>query len=101
MKKAIAVIAVEANDGKIGRVRLQWVPDVFASSLEGFLSEMVISGTTVHTGGWFTFGFDRGSSAARGLLFYRLLEQAIHCVPGPISELYRGTGRGSRPHRES
>ncbi len=33
---------------------------------------------------------------ARGLLFYRLLEQAVQCAPTPASALYLGTGRGKR-----
>ena len=45
----------------------------------------------------FTFRFNRRTSRARGLLFYRLLEQAVQCAPTPASALYLGTGRGKRP----
>jgi len=45
----------------------------------------------------FTFRFNRRSSRARGLLFYRLLEQAVQCAPTPTSAIYAGTGRGKRP----
>ena len=31
----------------------------------------------------FTFRFNRRTSKARGLLFYRLMEQAIACTPAP------------------
>ncbi len=41
--------------------------------------------------------FNRRTSRARGLLFYRLLEQAVQCAPTPASALYLGTGRGKRP----
>ena len=37
----------------------------------------------------FTFRFNRRTSRARGLLFYRLLEQAVQCAPTPASALYR------------
>lgn len=44
----------------------------------------------------FTFRFNRRSSHARGLLFYRLLEQAVQLDPKPANFLYRATGRGRR-----
>ena len=43
------------------------------------------------------FASNRRTSRARGLLFYRLLEQAVQCAPTPASALYLGTGRGKRP----
>ena len=42
----------------------------------------------------FTFRFNRRSSRARGLLFYRLLEQAAEVHYTPTAALYKGTGRG-------
>ena len=39
----------------------------------------------------FTFRFNRRNSRARGLLFYRLLEQAVATDPHPYRELVRGT----------
>ena len=39
----------------------------------------------------FTFRFNRRTSRARGLLFYRLLQQAADTVH-PLSELIGGTG---------
>ena len=48
----------------------------------------------------FTFRFNRRTSRARGLLFYRLLEQAVHCAPTSTSELYANTGRGPKSRRK-
>jgi hypothetical protein len=39
----------------------------------------------------FTFRFNRRTSRARGLLFYRLLQQASGTDPHPLSELIGGT----------
>ena len=39
----------------------------------------------------FTFRFNRRTSRARGLLFYRLLQQAAGIDPHPLSELIGGT----------
>ena len=44
----------------------------------------------------FTFRFNRRRSRSRGLLFYRLLEQAVHVSPVPTSTLFLGVGRGRR-----
>jgi transposase-like protein len=38
----------------------------------------------------FTFRFNRRTSAHRGLLFYRLMQQAVHLEPTTYSELVRG-----------
>ena len=40
----------------------------------------------------FTFRFNRRTSRARGLLFYRLLQQAAGTDPHPLRELIGGTG---------
>lgn len=52
----------------------------------------------------FTFRFNRRTSKARGLLFHRLLAQAVRTDPIPTNSLFRATGRGrglraSRPAR--
>ena len=38
----------------------------------------------------FTFRFNRRNSKARGMLFYRLLQQAVDTEPHPLKELIRG-----------
>lgn len=50
--KALVVIAVELAGPQIGRVRLRHVPDGSASSLVGFVKDVVEPGETVHTDGW-------------------------------------------------
>ena len=40
----------------------------------------------------FTFRFNRRTSRARGMLFYRLLQQAVDTDPHPLKELLGGTG---------
>lgn len=42
----------------------------------------------------FTFRFNRRTSRARGLLFYRLLSQATQIDPIPTKALYQDAGRG-------
>ena len=38
----------------------------------------------------FTLRFNRRNSRARGMLFYRLLQQAVDTDPHPLTELIRG-----------
>lgn len=142
--KSIVVIALEVLAPKgFGRVRLRQVPDVTATSLVGFVKDVVKVGSKVSTDGWisyndlsshgyiherrvqhgsgdpahialpgphriasllkrwhlgthqgairsehldyyldeYTFRFNRRTSKARGLLFHRLVEQAIRLEP--------------------
>ena len=44
----------------------------------------------------FTFRFNRRGANHRGLLFYRLLEQAVQTDHTPTHALFMGTGRGHR-----
>ena len=44
----------------------------------------------------FTFRYNRRTSRARGLLFYRLLEQGVRTGHTPTAEFFLGAGRGPR-----
>jgi len=158
INRSIVVIAVEMNQGKIGRIRLRQVPNVNATSLQGFIIDVVKPGSFIHTDGWlgyaniatkgfrhrvtvtrtsselahipfpgvhrvasllkrwclgtlqggiskehlpyyldeFTFRFNRRTSKARGLLFYRLLAQAVRTAHTETDALFLDTGRGRR-----
>lgn len=48
-----------------------------------------------------TFRFNRRDSRARGLLFYRLLYQALRTPPHPYGEIARGRRRQPRPTRHN
>jgi transposase-like protein len=158
IKKAIVAIAVEINDNRIGRIRLQHVPDLTARSLQSFITNAVDHTSTLQTDGlssyegldslgfvhevnilsdahdpahalmpsvhrvasllkrWligtlqgsvskehlryyldeFTFRFNRRTSGSRGMLFYRLVEQALLIGPVATKQLFLKTGRGVR-----
>lgn len=159
IKRAIVVIGVEVNAGKIGRIRLRHILDVESASLQDFIVDVVKPGSLVHTDGWrsyagitskgfrhrvtvtgkssedavttfpavhrvaallkrwllgthqgaiakqhlpyyldeFTFRFNRRTSTTRGLLFYRLVSQAVHTPHVVTDALSQGTGRGRHP----
>ena len=149
------------NGGHIGRIRLRHVPNVNATSLQGFI--VVKPASLIHTDGWpgyaniatkgfrhrvtvtrtssepahipfpgvhraasllkrwclgthqgaiskehlpyyldeFTFRFNRRTSKARGLLFYRLVTQAVRTPHVDTDTLFRATGRGRRSRSEA
>jgi len=45
----------------------------------------------------YTFRFNRRKAKARGLLFHRLMEQAVQTGPAPYASIVQGAGRGIRP----
>jgi transposase-like protein len=159
IKKAIVAIAVELKeDDGIGRIRLRYVPDIGAKSLQSFVTDVVEHGSIVRTDGlqsyaaleslkfkhmvtkiasshdpahvqmpsvhrvasllkrWvlgtfqgsvskehlpyyldeFAFRFNRRKSKARGMLFYRLIEQSVLVGHTSTRQLYKRTGRGGQ-----
>ena len=150
--KAIIAIAVEVADQRIGRIRLQRIPDASYDALGHFIRQSIEAGSTVRTDGWrgywpivsdgyvheatkrkdvardammprahhvasllkrwllgthqgavrpdhldyyldeFTFRFNRRTSASRGKLFYRLVEQAVQVEPHPYRSLIHPQG---------
>ena len=146
--KALVAIAVEEDGKKIGRIRLQTIPDLKQATLHGFIAASVEPGSTVRTDGFksylglngynhqrqvqtqqpeaehvlprvhlviallkrwilgthqgaianehlddylneFTFRFNRRTSASRGKLFYRLVQQAVQIEPVPFAKLVK------------
>lgn len=151
--KALVAIAAQEDGAKIGRIRMQRIPDASADSLEGFVGAVVSCGSGVLTDGWagywglakkgyvheahsqgrldrpgaeedllprvhrvvsllkrwltgthhgaispehldyyldeFTFRFNRRTSKSRGMLFYRLLQQAVQVDPAPYRTLVK------------
>lgn len=136
--KVLGVIAVEVNDGKIGRIRLSVIDDATKDSLHNFIKGAIAEESTIVTDGWsgyigiasegykhivqksskdnilphvhtiislmkrwilgtmqgsiskeyleyyfdeFTFRFNRRKSKSRGLLFCRLMENAVQLEP--------------------
>jgi len=139
--KVLVAVAVEVNDGKIGRARMRVIADASAESLHAFIEESVEIGSTIATDGWsgyngltekgylqkvikrkstnedsllphvhtvisllkrwllgtlqgscskehfdyyldeYCFRFNRRKSKSRGMLFYRLLQNAVQIQP--------------------
>ena len=50
--KAIVFVGVEINESRIGRIRLQRIPNASAPSLENAIEKNVSCGSTIQTDGW-------------------------------------------------
>ena len=50
--KAIVLISVEVNDGRIGRIRLQRIPDASAESLEAAVQNVILPGSVIQSDNW-------------------------------------------------
>jgi len=147
--KIIIAVAVEINDKKIGRIRIDVINDVSSISLHEFIEQTIEKGSTIVTDGWtgyngltekgykqetsnhnnadketllpyvhtvisllkrwllgtlqgsfsidhiayyfdeFTFRFNRRKSKSRGMLFYRLLQNAVHLNPTTYSDIIK------------
>ncbi len=147
--KALIAVAAQVNGPRIGRIRLQRIPNHTKATLHRFIAEFVEPGSTVITDGlnhyaglegythqpivvkrqtatasqllprvhrvmsllkrWllgthqgavaishldyyldeFTFRFNRRTSASRGKLFFRLVQQAVQVEPQPYRKLIR------------
>ena len=51
-RKALIVIAAEADGPGIGRVRMRRIPDASAASLHSFVKDSIATGSPRHTNGW-------------------------------------------------
>lgn len=144
--KVLVAFAVEVNDQKIGRVRMQVIQSASAVELHGFITNVVEKGSTIITDGWtgysgiedcgysrrikvqkgvsdttlphvhtiisllkrwllgtlqgscspehmsyyldeYTFRFNRRKSKYRGMLFYRLLQNAVQLEPSTYKDI--------------
>lgn len=61
-KKALIVIAAQADGTRIGRIRLRRIPDASTESLLAFITDNVEPGGLIHTDGWSAYAEvkDRG-----------------------------------------
>ncbi len=107
------VIAIEVHEQMgFGCVRLRQISDASGVSLRSFVQDVVsllkrwLLGTQQGTVSrehldyyldQYTFRFNRRMSKARGLLFHRLMEQAVRTDPAPYARLVQGADRGITP----
>jgi len=99
-KKALIVVAAEKDGTRIGRIRMQRVPDASAASLHAFIHAHVQPGSTVHTDAWQGYrglgGYIHKVSSLRGHreLASQLLPR-VHRVVSLLRRWILGTHQGA------
>lgn len=98
--KTIVVAAVEKEEKKLGRIRLQVVPDCSGDTLEQMVMTNVRPGSNVITDGWKGYTFlDQGSYAHIEVLASKTADKqsvlpGIHLVASLVKRLVIGTFQG-------
>jgi transposase-like protein len=104
-RKALIVIAAEADGPGIGRVRMRMIPDASAASLHLFVEDSIETGSTLHTDGWQGYaglekkGYQREVTVLRGRRkdASKLLPR-VHRVVSLLKRWFLGTHQGAVSH---
>ena len=104
-RKALIVIAAEADGPGIGRVRMRMTPDASAASLHSFVEDSIATGSTLHTDGWQGYaglekkGYQREVTVLQGRRkdASRLLPR-VHWVVSLLKRWLLGTHQGVVAH---
>jgi len=104
-RKALIVIAAEADGPGIGRVRMRMIPDASAVSLHSFVEDSIATGSTLHTDGWQGYaglekkGYQRKVTVLQGRRkdASRLLPR-VHRVVSLLKRWLLGTHQGAVAH---
>jgi transposase-like protein/DNA-directed RNA polymerase subunit RPC12/RpoP len=98
--KTIVVAAVEKKGKKLGRIRLQVVPDCSANILEQSVKANVTPGSTVKTDGWIGYNFlDESSYIHDQVVASHIAEKesvlpGVHLIASLVKRLIIGTFQG-------
>jgi len=85
-------LEVEIQPMLLCRASTGWLPSSTGGGWE-FIRALSVAQHLDYYLDEFTFRFNRRSSRARGLLFYRLVQQALQVDPAPYKQLVKGKER--------
>jgi len=98
--KTIVVVAVEKEGKKLGRIRMQVVPDYSGDTLKQVVTTNVSDGSTVMTDGWKGYNFlDESSYSQIKILASKTADKesvlpGVHLVASLVKRLILGTFQG-------
>ena len=98
--KELVIMAVQEDGKRIGRIRLQRVPDASASSLEGAVKASVEAGSTVRTDAWTGYsrlaelGYVHDTAREEADLGINLLPK-VHIIASLLKRWLLGTYQGA------
>src|SRR6267154_2572448 len=106
-KKALIVIAAQADGPGIGRIRMRAIQDSSAGSLHTFVQDCVEPGSTLHTDGWQGYvgldkkGYQREISVLRGRRKEAsIVMPRVHRVASLLKRWLLGTHQGAVAHEQ-
>jgi transposase-like protein len=98
VNKAIIAVAVEEDGRKIGRIRLQTIPNLTQTALHGFIAISVEPGSTVRTDGFQSYLGLQGYTHQRHVQTERAEDEhvlpRVHRVIGLLKRWLMGTHQG-------
>jgi transposase-like protein len=98
--KTTVAVAVEKQNKKLGRIRLQVIPNCSGDVLEQFISANITPGSLVVTDGWKGYSFlDKSQYSHHRILASRIDEKdsilpGVHLVTSLVKRLMLGTFQG-------
>lgn len=107
LKKALIVVAVEADGPGIGRIRMRQVIDASGESLVPFVKDSVVRGSLIHTDGWSGYSLLTGEGYDHEVTVLRRKKKSasellprVHLVVSLLKRWLLGTHQGavSRKH---
>jgi transposase-like protein/ribosomal protein L37AE/L43A len=104
-KKALIVVAAEEDGRGIGRIRMQRVKSASAADLQGFVQDVVESGSEIHTDGWEGYtGLEKKGYTHRVTVIGKDKKRAsqllprVHRVVSLLKRWLMGTHQGAVSH---
>ena len=104
-KKALIVIAAQADGKGIGRIRMRMIQDASAASLHPFVEDCIEPGSTAHTDGWPGYAglqqksYDHEVTPIRGRRKQAsVLLPRVHLVVSLLKRWLAGTHQGAVSH---
>jgi transposase-like protein len=100
-RKALIVVAAQADGKGIGRIRLRPIEDASAATLHPFIRDCIEQGSTVHTDGWQGYkgldqlGYDHEVTVLRGRKDASKLLPRVHLVVSLLKRWLVGTHQGA------
>jgi transposase-like protein len=100
-RKALIIVAAQADGKGIGRIRLRPIEDASAATLHPFIRDCIEQGSTVHTDGWQGYkgldqlGYDHEVTVLRGRKDASKLLPRVHLVVSSLKRWLVGTHQGA------
>jgi len=104
-RKTLVVIAAQVDGKRIGRIRMQQIPDASSTSLHSFIRSAIEPGSIVHTDGWDGYNGIEADGYRRKVTILKNCKKPanelmprIHRVASLLKRWLMGTHQGAVSH---